>query len=78
MRVLFEEVVFDLPGVVVAELVSQLDLNEGVLKQFVFRPLGPGSRQLMFVEDSEFHDLIVRLLASKVGIGVSASNKISQ
>jgi len=37
------------------QLVGELDLVEGVLKQLLLQPLGPGARQLMFVENAEAH-----------------------
>ena len=53
--VFLEEMVLDLPGVVVAEPVGQLDLVERVLIELplVVRP--PRARQLQLVEDAEFH-----------------------
>ena len=55
VRILLQEVVLDLPDVVEAQLVGQLDLVERVLEQLVLRPVGPGPRQLVFVEDAEAH-----------------------
>src|SRR4051794_4107649 len=57
VRVLLEEVVLDLPRVVVAELVGELDLAERILQQLVLALRAPRARQLMLVEDAEFHDL---------------------
>ena len=62
MRVFLEKMMLDLPGVVVAELVGQLDLDQRVLEELVFRMFRPGSGELVLVEDSEFHAAIVRLL----------------
>src|SRR5689334_22069283 len=45
----------DLPGVVVAEPVGELDLGERVLQQLVFAPGAPRPRQLVLVEDAELH-----------------------
>ena len=55
MAVLLEEVVLDLPDVLDAELVGELDLFERVLQRLVLRVLGPRTRQLVLVEDAEFH-----------------------
>ena len=55
MRVLLEEVVLDLPGVVVAEPVGELDLLERALQQAILAVLVPRSRQLVLVEDPELH-----------------------
>ena len=41
VAVLLEEVVFDLPHVLEAQPVGQLDLFEGVLEEFVLRPVVP-------------------------------------
>ena len=45
----------DLPDVVDAEPVGELDLVERLLVKPQLRILGPGLRQLMLVEKSEFH-----------------------
>ena len=55
VRVLLEEVVLDLPHVVDAELVGELDLLERVLEQLVLGVVGPRPRQLVLVEDAELH-----------------------
>src|SRR5437764_1880506 len=55
VAVLLEEVVLDLPHVIDAQLVGQLDLVEGVLQQTVFVVRLPRSGQLMLVEDAELH-----------------------
>ena len=54
-RVLLEEVVLDLPRVVVAEPVGELDLVEAVLEQLVLAVVGPRARELVLVEDPEPH-----------------------
>ena len=59
MAVLLEEVVLDLPGVVVAEPVGELDLVERVLEERVLALLGPWPGQLELVEDSELHLLLL-------------------
>src|SRR5215210_1815838 len=56
MRVLLEKVVLNLPDVVVAESVGQLDLLERVSHQPVLGALClPGPRVLVLVEDPEPH-----------------------
>jgi hypothetical protein len=55
VRVLLEEVVLDLPDVVEAQLVGQLDLVERVLQQPLGRALLPWARLLMLVEEPEPH-----------------------
>ena len=52
----------DFPGVVVAKLVSEFDLGQRILEQFVLGAFGPGAGKLVLVEDSEFHVMSVRLL----------------
>ena len=64
VRVLLEEVVLDLPGVVDAELVGELDLVERVLEQPLLVALVPRPRQLVLVEDAEFHGRILGLYRS--------------
>ena len=55
VAVLLEEVVFDLPDVVEAQSVGQLDLVEGVLEQLVLVALFPWPGNLVLVEDAELH-----------------------
>src|SRR4051794_39515993 len=55
MRILFEEMVLDLPGVVIAEPVGQFDLIERVLIQLQLAAGLPWARQLQLVENAEFH-----------------------
>src|SRR6185436_20382888 len=55
VRILLEKVVLDLPRVVDAEAVGQLDLAQCILEQLKLRALAPGPRQLMLVEDPELH-----------------------
>ena len=62
--VFLEEVVLDLPGVVVAEPVGQLHLVERVLIELAFVVRPPRARQLQLVEDAEFHGISPDLLAS--------------
>ncbi len=55
MRILLEGVVLDLPGVVVAEPVAELDLVERLLKKALLALLVPGAWELVLVEDPELH-----------------------
>jgi hypothetical protein len=56
MAVFLHEVMLDLPDVVEAHPVGDLDLLEGVLQQPVLRALGfPRTRVLVLVEDAEAH-----------------------
>src|SRR3982074_277 len=55
MRIFLEKMVLDFPGVVDAELVGELDLIERLLKQPVLVTLVPRPRQLVLVENAEFH-----------------------
>ena len=55
VRVLLEEVVLDLPRVVDAEAVGQLDLVERLLEEPVLVAVVPGARDLVLVEDAELH-----------------------
>ncbi len=55
MRIFLEEMMLDLPCMVDAELVGEFDLVERVLEQFQLVAILPGARQLMLVEDAEFH-----------------------
>ena len=55
MRVLLEEMVLDHPNVVVVEPVGQLDLLQGILKEIVLARGRPRPRQLMLIENAEFH-----------------------
>src|SRR5688572_6970491 len=56
VRVLLQKVMLDLPDVVKADLVRELDLLERVAQQLLLRPFVPGPRQLMLVEDPESHE----------------------
>ena len=56
MGILLQEVVLDLPGIVVAKLVRQFDLVERVLIELALIVRSPRARELQFIEDAEFHD----------------------
>jgi hypothetical protein len=62
--ILFEEVVFDLPGVVVTEFVGQFDLGQGVLVELLLGVWFPGAGTLQFVKDTEFHGSYSQRLAT--------------
>ncbi len=55
MGVLLEEVVLDLPGIVDAQAIGQLHLIERVLEELELAARLPRPRELMLVEDAEFH-----------------------
>src|SRR5690606_18005060 len=55
VRVLLQEVVLDLPDVVEAKPVRELDLFERVLEQPVLVVLAPRAWELVLVEDPELH-----------------------
>ena len=55
VRVLLEEVVLDLPHVVDAEAVGELDLLEGLDDHLPLRVRGPRPRELELVEQPELH-----------------------
>ena len=55
MRIFLEEVMFDLPCVVKAQPVGQLDLFKSLVKKIALVALVPGPRQLEFMENSEAH-----------------------
>src|SRR6516165_7969069 len=55
MRVFLEEVVLHLPGIVNAQAVRQLDLIQRVLEEAELGAGLPGTRQLVLIEDPEFH-----------------------
>src|SRR3546814_18340236 len=55
VRILLQEVMLHLPGIVVAEPVGELDLGERVLEELILATLLPRPRELMFVGDAELH-----------------------
>jgi hypothetical protein len=55
--VLLEEVMLDLPDVVDAETVGELDLGERILEQLVLAAAVPRTGKLVLVEESETHGL---------------------
>src|SRR5262245_13079934 len=55
MRVFFEEVMFDLPGVVKAQTVCQLHLLQRFLKQLLLGAICPRAWQLMLIENTKLH-----------------------
>src|SRR3954463_6294779 len=73
MRVLLEEVVLDLPDVVVPERVHELDLIEGVLQQLVLAVRTPRPRELVLVEEPELHWAGAGALATRCRKRVIAS-----
>jgi hypothetical protein len=57
MRILFQEMMFHDPGMVVAEPVGDLELRQRILVKAEFVALLPRTRQLQLIEDAEFHDV---------------------
>ena len=55
VRILLEEVMLDLPGIVVAEPVGEHDLVERLVEQPLLVARRPGPRQLQLVEHAESH-----------------------
>ena len=55
----------DHPGVVVAELVGELELAQRILEELVFAVCSPGAGQLQFVENAELHDLPLQNVAMR-------------
>jgi hypothetical protein len=55
VRIFLEKMVFDFPGVIDAEFVGELDLVERLLEQPLLGAVVPRSRQLVLVENAEFH-----------------------
>ena len=56
MGIFFQEMVFHLPGIVIATLIGDLDLGEGILKVIILTGGILGPRDLMLVKNAEFHD----------------------
>ena len=73
VAVLLEEVVLDLPGVVVAQPVGQLDLVESVVEQAVLVVALPRLRQLQLVEHAESHRPNLTLRCRRTGVGCSVA-----
>ena len=57
MRIFFEEMMLDHPGMVVAEPVGGLQLRQRVLVELQFVAGLPRARQLQLIEDAELHDV---------------------
>ena len=53
--VFFQKMVLHFPGIMVAKLICQFDLGQGVLIQLVFGVRFPGPRALQFIKNAEFH-----------------------
>src|SRR6185437_11663740 len=75
MRIFFQEMMLDHPGMVVAEPVGGFQLRQRVLVEPEFVAGLPRARQLQLIEDSEFHDVApaARLLFSAVYSGEGPS-----
>src|SRR5581483_10513276 len=64
VRVFFEKVVLGGPDVVVAALIGEDSLFEGVSEERVFGIGGPGTGELVFVEAAKFHNEVTCVTAS--------------
>ena len=64
MCVLLEEVVLDLPDVLEAELVGELDLLEDLLEELLLVSVVPRPREVVLVEESEFHVASLLIISS--------------
>src|SRR5260370_5440192 len=77
VRIFLEKMVLDFPGVVDAEFICEFDLIERLLEQAVLGLVIPRPRQLMLVENAEFHGrsrdvLLMPKLSSLAGFVASA------
>ncbi len=59
MRILFEKMMLDLPGIVIAEAVGQLDLVERILVEPQLATRFPRARQLQLIENAELHPFLL-------------------
>jgi len=64
VRILFEKMVLDLPGIVVAEPVGQFELVERIVVEPQFAAGLPRARQLQFVEYAELHPFLLGVVGS--------------
>ena len=74
VRILLEEMVLDLPDIVDAEPVGELDLVERILIEPQLGSFVPGLRQLVLVKNPEFHGVLptqVRPSPSPTGISLA-------
>ena len=55
VRVFLEEMMLDLPGIVIAAAIGDLELRQRILVEPELVALDPGARQLQLVEDAELH-----------------------
>jgi hypothetical protein len=53
--IFLEEVMLNLPGVVVAQPVGEFDLRQRVLQELVLALFAPWPRELVLVENAELH-----------------------
>ena len=63
--VFLEEVVLDLPDVVDAQAIGQLDLRQRILEQAMLAAFRPGTRQLVLVQKSEAHGSLLSERSSR-------------
>ena len=62
MGIFLQEMVLDLPGMVVAQPVGELDLAERILQELVLAPGTPRPRELVLVEDAAFHGSVLKAI----------------
>src|SRR6266705_1533415 len=60
MRVFFEKMMFDFPGVVNAQAICQLHLLQRFLKQLLLGTICPRAWQLMLIENTKLHAMSFR------------------
>src|ERR1051326_1753923 len=56
MGVFLKEVMFHFPHEIISQPIGEFDLYKRIPQQIVFAVFIPGARQLMFIENAEFHD----------------------
>jgi hypothetical protein len=74
VAVLLEEVVLDLPAVVDAQAVGQLDLLEGVFQKAVLVVRRPRPRQWELIEQRDFHFVTFRCESTERSMVVTVSS----
>jgi hypothetical protein len=57
MRIFFQKMMLDHPGMVVAAAVRGLQLRQRILVELEFTACFPRARQLQLIKDAEFHDV---------------------
>src|SRR5450631_2229593 len=57
MRIFFQKMMLDHPGMIVAAAVRGLQLRQRILVELEFTAGFPRARQLQLIKDAEFHDV---------------------